>query len=471
MVVGEFTHETDLLVIGGGPGGYSAAFRAASNGIQTTIVEASKALGGVCLHRGCIPSKTLLHMAEVIASADHAREMGIEFGDPKINIKKAREWKQTVIDKLSRGLGAVAKKLKVEVIQGKARFEDGRHVALDESEVKRIKFKRAIIATGSVATKLPPSIQIDSAKVVNSRGVLELSEVPKHLLVVGGGYIGLELGTVSAALGSSVTVVEMLDSLLPGCDADLVKPLAKRLGSQLEEICLETRVTAMKETKNGIQVSFEGKNVPKRKTFDQVLVAVGRSPNTRELNLEAANVAITERGFIKVDAQFQTTSQRIYAIGDAIGDPMLAHKAIAEGKVLADQLAGKDAVFEPRCIPAVVFTDPEIAWTGLTENEAKKNGTPIEVKKMQWMASGRAMSMGRTEGLTKIIFDPKTERVLGVGMVGVHVGEMIAEASLAIEMGAVATDIALTIHPHPTVSELFSDVADLMASPGGTPAH
>ena len=470
MVVGEFTRETDLLVIGGGPGGYSVAFKAADNGIQTTIVESGPALGGVCLHRGCIPSKTLLAMAEMLSLPDHAAVMGIEFAKPKIHPDQVNAWKQQVIDKLARGLGSSARRRKIDIIRGTARFEDARHVALTDGEVRRIKFKRAVIATGSRPVHLG-DIQIDDPRVVDSTGALQLERIPKTALVVGGGYIGLELGSVLAAMGSTVTVVEMLDGLLPGCDADLVRPLAKGLNKAFAQICLNTRVTGMSATKTGIKVGFDGKNVPQRKTFEQVLVAVGRRPNGDAINASAAGIKLTDRGFIEVDAQFRTQNPRVYAIGDIIGDPMLAHKAIAEGRVLGNILAGTETVFDARCIPAVVFTDPEIAWAGLTESEAKSAGVPIEVRKVQWAASGRAVAIGRTDGLTKIIFDPQTQRVLGVGLVGPHVGEMIAEAVLAIEMGAVAADLALSVHPHPTVSELVSELSDAMMSPGSGPAH
>ncbi len=469
MVVGEFSSETDLLVIGGGPGGYSLAFKAAGRGIQTTIVESNGPLGGVCLHRGCIPSKTLLHVAELVSTPERAADLGIEFAKPKIHLDQVNAWKKKVIDKLSRGLGATAKKLKVEVVKGVARFEDPRHVTLEDSDTKRIKFKRCVIAAGSRPVELR-GIQIDDPRVVSSTGALALESIPKNALVIGGGYIGLELGTVMAALGTEVTVVEMLNTLLPGCDPDLARPLIKRLEKQFAEIALETRVTGMKDKKNGVEVSFEGKNAPKRKTYEQVLVAVGRRPNGDTLDVDKAGVQLTERGFVKVDDHFRTSNPRVYAIGDIIGDPMLAHKAIMEGKVLADILAGEDTVYDVRCCPAVVFTDPEVAWVGLTEAEAKEKGVEVAVKKMQWVASGRATAIGRTDGLTKILFDPESQRILGVGLVGPHVGEMIAEAALAIEMGAVATDLSLTIHPHPTTSELMGEVADLMM-PGGVATH
>ncbi|NOT02942.1 MAG: dihydrolipoyl dehydrogenase [Phycisphaerales bacterium] len=460
MVVGEFTQDTDLLVIGGGPGGHSAAFRAAKLGIQTTIVESRGPLGGVCLHCGCIPSKTLLSIAELIAAAEHGKEFGVSFGKPKIELDGVRGWKNGVVDKLAKGLDSVAKKLGIERVKGLARFEDNKHVAITGGDVPRIKFKRAIVATGSKPIVLK-GIQIDSPRVWDSTSALTVEEVPKRLLVVGGGYIGLELGAVYATLGSEVTVVEMLDSLLPGCDADLVKPLAKRMEKLLHEICLKTRVVKMKDTGKTVEVDFEGESQPKEKQFDRVLVAVGRTPNTDGLGLERTGVKV-ERGFIQVDAQFRTADPKIFAIGDVIGNPMLAHKAIHEGHVCAEAIAGRNVLFDRRTIPAVVFTDPEIAWCGLTEAEAKSKGIKHEVRKMQWVASGRAVSIGRTDGLTKILFDPDSQRVLGVGITGAHAGEMIAEGALAIEMGAVATDLAETIHPHPTLSETVYEVAESM---------
>jgi dihydrolipoamide dehydrogenase len=459
MVVGEFTQESDLLVIGGGPGGYSAAFRAAQHGISTTIVEASPALGGVCLHEGCIPSKTLLHVNEVLHLIRSASQFGIESGKPKLNLDKVREWKESVRTKLASGLEGTAKRLGVERIQGRARFEDSKHVALQDSNVKRIKFRRAIIATGSSSIRLK-GIEADSPRLIHSTRALDLDSVPKSMLVIGGGYIGLELGTVYAGFGTEVTVVEMMPNLLPGADQDLVRPLARRMNDVLTEVCLETKVTGMKEAKDGLSVTFEGKNQPKRTKFDVVLVSVGRRPNTADLGLENTQVKVSDRGFIQVDEQMRTHDSRIYAIGDVVGDPMLAHKAYYEGRVCADVIAGLDAVNDARAIPAVVFTDPEIAWCGITEAEAKAQGKKVLVKKMPWGASGRAVAIGRTEGLTKVICDPETHRVLGIGICGVHAGEMIAEGVLAMEMGAVATDLASTIHPHPTLSEMMFEAAE-----------
>jgi len=462
MVVGEFTQETDLVVIGGGPGGYHAAFRAAAHGIPTVLVESMPSLGGVCLHRGCIPSKTYLAMTETLHTASISKEMGIDFGKPKLNLKEIRGWKEKVVAKLSSGLDAQCKKFGVEKVQGTARFEDGRTLALSGESNTHIKFKRAIIATGSKSMTLR-GVQIESPHVLTSRTALELADLPKSLLVIGGGYIGLELGQVYAGFGSKVTVVEMLPELMAGADRDLVRPLLKRLEDQFEEICTETKVVGMKEVKDGIELQFQGKNPPKSKRFDKVLVSIGRRPNTDGLEPAKAGVELNERGFIKVDQEFRTTAQRVYAIGDVIGNPMLAHKALHEGIVVADRLAGKNTVFEPRAIPAVVFSDPEIAWAGLTEAEAKQQGREVLVKKLPWSASGRAVAIGRTDGLTKMIFDKATTRLLGVGMTGPHVGEMIAESVLAIEMGAVAHDIASTIHPHPTLSETLFEVADMLA--------
>ncbi len=461
MVVGEFTQDTDLLVIGGGPGGYHAAFRAASNGIQTVIVDAETGLGGVCLHRGCIPSKTYLSLAETLHTAAMAKEMGIEFGKPKLDVNAIRAWKNQVVAKLVQGLDVQCKKYGVERIRGKAKFEDSKHVVLEDADVKRIKFKRAIIATGSRSIAMK-GIQIDSPRVLNSRAALEMADIPKTLLVIGGGYIGLELGQVYAAFGSRVTVVEMLPGVLPGVDRDLARPLLKRLEEEFEQICVDTKVTGMKEVKSGVELSFDGKNPPKSKLFEKVLVSVGRRPNSGALDLARAGVDVDQRGFIKVDSAFRTTSPKIHAIGDVIGNPMLAHKALHEGTVVADILAGKNAAFEPRAIPAVVFTDPAIAWAGVTETEAKEKNLDIVITKLPWSASGRAVSLGRTDGVTKLIFDRPSHRLLGLGIAGVHAGELIAEGVLAIEMGATAYDLETAIHTHPTLSETIGEAAGLM---------
>ncbi|MFQ5590765.1 MAG: dihydrolipoyl dehydrogenase [Phycisphaerae bacterium] len=467
MVVGELSQDTNLLVIGGGPGGYHAAFRAAANGIQTTIIDSMPLLGGVCLHRGCIPSKTYLSMVETMHSAAAVKAMGIQFGKPKLNLQGIRDWKRQVVKRLADGLDLLCKQHNVERVTGIARFDDDRTVTVQGGDVSRIKFRRAIIATGAKPTKLQ-GLQVDSPRVLDSRAALELEDIPQTLLVIGGGYIGLELGQVFAGFGSSVTVVEMTSGLLPGVDRDLVRPLLGRLKEQFNEICVDTKVTSMKERAGAIELGFDGKNKPERTRFDKVLVAVGRIPNSAELNLEEARVQVDDQGFVTVDSQFRTTSQRIFAIGDVIGNPMLAHKASHEGMVVADIIAGKDAVFEPRAIPAVVFTDPQIAWAGLTETQARLRKLDIIVTKLPWSASGRAVALGRTDGLTKLIFEKSSQRLIGVGLCGPHVGEMIAEGVLAMEMAAVAHDLVSTVHPHPTLCETISEAAGQLEGRGRT---
>jgi len=453
--------ETDLLVIGGGPGGYHAAFRAASNGIETLLIEAETILGGVCLLRGCIPSKTYLSIAETVHAAAACRDMGIEFGTPQLDIDAIRRRKEQVVSTLAGGLDKLSKKHKVNRLCGKARFLDGRHVAVAGSEGERVAFQRAIIATGSRSIRLE-GVQIESPRVLTSRTALDLADIPETLLVIGGGYIGLELGQVYAAFGSKVTVVEMLPNILPGVDRDLGRPLLRRLENDFEAICLETKVTSMKEVSGGIAFTFEGKNPPEPNRFDKVLVSVGRRPNSDDLSLENAGVDVDTHGFIQTDATFATTAENIYAIGDVIGNPMLAHKALHEGTAMADRLAGKDTVSQPRAIPAVVFTDPAVAWAGYTEAEAKEQGLDFVMKKMPWSASGRAVSLGRTDGLTKLLFEKDSQRLIGIGLTGPHAGEMIAEGVLALEMGATARDLARTIHPHPTLSETIGEAASLM---------
>jgi len=461
MTENDSIRETDLLVIGGGPGGYHAAFRAASNGIETLLVEAETTLGGVCLLRGCIPSKTYLSIAEAVHSAAACRDMGIEFQAPRFDIDAIRGRKEQVVSTLAGGLDKLSKKYKVDRLCGTARFLDSQHVAIEGSDVDRVKFQRAVIATGSRSITLK-GIQVESPRVLTSRTALDLADIPETLLVIGGGYIGLELGQVYAAFGSKVTVVEMLPNLLPGVDRDLGRPLLRRLEHDFEAICLETKVTSMKEIDGGIELTFEGKNPPESTRFDKVLVSVGRRPNSDDLCLESAGVEVDGHGFIQADSTFATTAENIYAIGDVIGNPMLAHKALHEGNVLADRLAGKDSVFQPRAIPAVVFTDPAVAWAGYTEAEAKEKGLDFVMKKMPWSASGRAVSLGRTDGLTKLMFEKDSQRLIGIGLTGLHAGEMIAEGVLALEMGATAHDLARTIHPHPTLSETIGEVASLV---------
>ncbi|MCH8969826.1 MAG: dihydrolipoyl dehydrogenase [Planctomycetes bacterium] len=461
MVVGEFTQEADLVVIGGGPGGYTAALRAAAQGQKVTLIDDNAQLGGVCLRVGCIPSKALLHVAEIMHLAETAGPKGLEFAPPKINLSAMRAHKSGVIDKLTGGIAGLCKNAKVEVLTGRAELEGSKQLRLHGGEIDRIKFRRAVIATGSRPIAVP-GISIDSPRVMDSTGALELEEIPKKLLIIGGGYIGLELGQVYAALGSEITVVEMLDQIMTGVDPDLARPLNRRLKEQFTGgIYVKTKVVKVSESGDGLKVDFEGDGAPTNTTFDRVLVSVGRRPNTDGLGLEHTSVKVNEQGFIEVDSQMRTADKRIFAIGDAVGNPLLAHKAIREGKVVADVLAGGSAEFDNVCIPAVVFTDPEIAWAGLTETEAKAQKLNIKVKKMPWGGSGRAVSMLRTNGLTKMICDADTGRVLGVGITGAHAGEMIAEAALAIEMGATAEDIAATIHPHPTLSETYQDTADM----------
>jgi dihydrolipoamide dehydrogenase len=453
----------NIAVIGGGPGGYAAAFLAADLGMKVTLIDREVNPGGVCLYRGCIPSKALLHVAKLIDESRHAKNWGIEFGEPKIDVARLRSFKEGVVNKLTGGLGQISKLRKVQYVRGDASFENSTtvRVAKADGHDQTLSFDRIIIATGSRPAVIP-SLKLDTPRMLDSTSALDLADVPATLLVVGGGYIGLELGTVYAALGSKVSVVEMTPGLLPGADRDLVLPLYKRLENSFEAILLNTTVTAVKEEENGIRVSFDGKDVKEReKVFDKVLVSVGRKPNSEIPGLDRTQVRIGQRGFIQVNKHLQTDDPAIYAIGDVVGEPMLAHKASHEGRTAVEHIAGHKVAFEPNAIPAVVFTDPEIAWTGLTETQAQKDGREIKVAKFPWAASGRALTIERTEGMTKLILDPATERVLGVGIVGVGAGELIAEGTLAVEMAAVAKDMALTIHPHPTLSETIMQSAEV----------
>jgi len=453
---------TRVAVIGAGPGGYAAAFHAADLGMQVTLIDAEPNPGGVCTFKGCIPSKALLHAAKVLDEAKHAGAFGVTFGKPSIDVDKLRSWKDGVVKKQTGGLGILAKARKVEFVQGRASIVDGKTLSVDTGKgERRIETDYIIIATGSRPSTVP-NVSIDSPKVLDSTTALELPDVPERFLVVGGGYIGLELGTVYAALGSKVTVVEMTDGLLPGADRDLAAVVAKRMETTCEAILLETKVTGVKDEKKGLSVTFEGKAAPQgAQTFDRVLVAVGRRPNSAIPGLDKTKVKVNQRGFIEVDGQRRTAEPSIFAIGDVVGDPMLAHKASHEAKVAVEAIHGHPTVFEPRAIPAVVFTDPELAWAGLTETEAKKQNLTVEIAKFPWAASGRATTLDRPDGLTKLVIDPETERVLGVGIVGSGAGELIAEGTLAIEMGAVAADLKLTIHPHPTLSETVMEAADV----------
>ncbi len=453
--------ECKLVVLGSGPGGYTAAFRAADLGVDTVLVERYASLGGVCLNVGCIPSKALLHAAAVIDEAAAMAAHGVTFGAPTIDIDKLRDFKSSVVGKLTGGLASMAKQRKVRTVQGIGNFVSPNEMEVQTAEgTKLIRFENAIIAAGSQSVKLP-SFPWDDERIMDSTGALELKDVPKKLLVVGGGIIGLEMATMFAALGSEVTVVEFMDQLIPGADADLIKPLAKRLGERLKGMHLKTRVVDAKATNKGIEVSYEGDSMPETTVFDRVLVSVGRSPNGGKIGADKAGVAVTDRGFINVDSQMRTNVDHIFAIGDLVGQPMLAHKATHEAKVAAEVVAGLKSHFDARVIPSVAYTDPEIAWVGVTEREAKEKGMKVGLGKFPWAASGRAIGMDRTEGLTKLIFDEETHRVVGGGIVGVHAGDLIAEIALAIEMGSEAADIGLTIHPHPTLSESIGMAAEV----------
>ncbi len=453
--------ECKLVVLGSGPGGYSAAFRAADLGVDTVLVERYATLGGVCLNVGCIPSKALLHAAAVIDEAASMAAHGVSFGAPKIDIDKLRGFKSKVVGQLTGGLTSMAKQRKVRTLEGNGNFVSPNEMEVQTKDgVKLVRFEYAIIAAGSQSVKLP-SFPWDDERIVDSTGALELKDVPKKLLVVGGGIIGLEMATVYSALGSEVTVVEFMDQLIPGADADLIKPLAKRLGGKLKGVHLKTKVVEAKATAKGIEVSYEGDSIPEATLFDRVLVSVGRSPNGGKISADKAGVAVTDRGFINVDTQMRTNVPHIFAIGDLVGQPMLAHKATHEAKVAAEVVAGQKSHFDARVIPSVAYTDPEIAWVGVTEREAKEKGLKIGVGKFPWAASGRAIGIDRTEGFTKLIFDEATHRIVGGGIVGVHAGELISEVALAIEMGSEAADIGLTIHPHPTLSESIGMAAEV----------
>jgi dihydrolipoamide dehydrogenase len=444
--------KTQTLVLGSGPGGYTAAFRAADLGQQVTLVERGESLGGVCLNVGCIPSKALLHAAKVIDDAQFMTEHGINFGTPKVDIDKLRSWKDSVVKKLTGGLKALAKQRKVEVVQGEGKFIDSHKLSVKTANGEQIiEFQNAIIAAGSEPVRLP--FLPDDPRIIDSTGALELKDVKGDMLVLGGGIIGMEMATVYAALGAKITVVELMDMLIPGADKDVVQPLFKRV-SKHYKILLKTKVTKVEAKKDGLYVTFEGEQAPKEPVrFDRILAAVGRRPNGKLIDAEKAGVKVDERGFIPVDKQLRTNVSHIFAIGDVVGNPMLAHKASNEARVAAEVIAGKKHYFDPRCIPSVAYTDPEIAWVGLTENEAKEKGINYGKGVFPWAASGRSLGMGRDEGMTKLIFDNATHRILGAGIVGPNAGELIAEIGLAIEMGCDAEDIALTIHPHPTLSE------------------
>ena len=451
----------EVMVLGSGPGGYTAAFRAADLGKQVVLVERYPVLGGVCLNVGCIPSKALLHAARVISEAEEMSHFGIAFGKPKIEIAKLRDWKDGVVDKSIRGLAGLAKQRKVQVVQGVGKFTSSRMIELKTPDgVKKVSFDYAIIAAGSSVSRIP-GFPYDDPRLMDSTGALELEDVPKRLLVIGGGIIGLEMATVYDAIGSKVTVVELLDGLIPGADRDLIRPLHKRIEKRYEGIYLNTKVTKLEAQKDGLKTAFEGVNAPKPQVYDRVLLAVGRRPNGKEIDAQAAGVNVTDRGFIPADKYMRTNVPHIFAIGDIIGEPMLAHKASHEGKLAAEIIAGHKRAFDARTIPSVAYTDPEVAWMGLTETQAKAQGTEIEKAVFPWAASGRARATARDEGITKLIFDKNTKRLLGAGMVGPNAGELVAETVLALEMGADAEDIGLTIHPHPTLSETVFFAAEI----------
>jgi dihydrolipoamide dehydrogenase len=453
----------NIAIIGAGPGGYAAAFLAADLGMNVTLIDPEVNPGGVCLYRGCIPSKALLHVAKLIEESHDSKNWGIEFAAPKIDLARLRSWKEGVVKKLTGGLGILSKQRKVRYLQGRAGFENSTTVRVSKADgpAETLSFDRIILATGS-RPAIVPTLKLDTPRMMDSTGALNLDDIPGALLVVGGGYIGLELGSVYAALGTRVTVVEMLSGLLPGADRDLVAPLHKRLEKTFEAILLNTTVASVRDVSNGIRATLKGQDGKEQeKTFDRILVSVGRKPNSEIPGLEKTQVKVGPRGFIQVNKQLQTDDPAIYAIGDVVGEPMLAHKASHEGRTAVEAIAGHKVAFEPNAIPAVVFTDPEVAWAGLTETQAQKENREITVAKFPWAASGRAITLDRPEGLTKLIIDPKTERVLGVGIVGVGAGEMIAEGVLAIEMAALAGDVALTIHPHPTLSETIMESAEV----------
>ena len=451
----------ETVVLGSGPGGYTAAFRAADLGQKVIMIERHARIGGVCLNVGCIPSKALLHTAKVINDAAEMSEHGINFTKPQIDIRKVETWKNNIVDKLTGGLTALAKKRKVDILQGEASFTGSHTLDVETSDgVKTISFDNCVIAAGSRVTKIPV-FPNDDPRMMDSTDALDLADIPKKLLVIGGGIIGLEMATVYNALGADITVVELQGSLIPGTDQDIVKPLLKRIKEQYEAIYLNTKVVSIKALKDGLKVSFEGKDAPKTAVFDKILVAVGRTPNGKLINAEAAGIDVNQQGFIEVDAQMRTNIGHIYAIGDIVGQPMLAHKAVHEAKVAAEVISGHKSAFDPMTIPSVAYTDPEVAWMGKSEAEAKSEGIAYVKGAFPWAASGRSLSTGRDEGLTKALFDKETGRLIGAGIVGPNAGELIAEAVLALEMGADAEDIGMTIHPHPTLSETLGFAAEM----------
>ena len=457
MVMGDLVTEVDVAVLGGGPGGYSAAFRCAELGLETVVIEAGKRLGGTCLYEGCIPSKALLHVAAVLGEAERAKEFGVDFGEARISLDPLRKWKaERVVGRLSRGLASVAKAKGVQVIGGHGVFEDSRSIRIGGDEPQVVRFKHAVIATGSLPAQ-PPGLAIVSDRVMDSTAALEVPDIPERLLVIGGGYIGLELGQVYAALGSRVTLVEMTDGLLPGVDRDLVQPLSRRCEKLFAAIHLKSKVTALKETGGAIEARIEGQAA---QVVDRVLVAVGRRAASGSLGLETTRAKVTDLGFVTIDERCRTGDPHIYAVGDVTGEPMLAHRAMRQGKVAGECIAGRPSAFDNVAVPAVVFADPEVAWCGLMESQAQQAGRAVKIAKFSWAASGRAASIGRSDGLTKLVVDAASGRVLGVGIAGPGAGELIAEAALAIETAVTAEDLALTIHAHPTLSESLMEAAE-----------
>ncbi|MDP4193804.1 MAG: dihydrolipoyl dehydrogenase [Bacteroidota bacterium] len=456
-------NKTQLALIGGGPGGYAAAFLAADLGMQVTLIDLEKNPGGVCLYRGCIPSKALLHVAKLINETEESSKWGIEFSRPKIDLDKLRSWKESVVNKMTGGLGILSKQRKITYIQGRATFLNPKTLRIEKMDgaVEELSFDNAIIATGSLPTQIP-SLMLNSPRVIDSTGALALNDIPKNMLVVGGGYIGLELGSVYSSLGTEVSVVEMTPGLLPGADRDMVNILTKSISPKMKQVLLSTKVVMMEDIGSGIKVTFDGENLEqKEQIFEKVLVSIGRTPNAKGFGIENTAVQVDKRGFIKVNSRLQTDEPNIYAIGDVAGNPMLAHKASAEGKVAVENIAGHNVEFKPAAIPAVIFTDPEVAWCGLTENEARDKNIEVKVARFPWAASGRATTLDRNDGVTKLLMDPKTERILGMGIVGPGAGELISEGVLAVEMAAVAKDLALSIHPHPTLSETVMETAEV----------
>jgi dihydrolipoamide dehydrogenase len=464
----ELKDEAELLVIGAGPGGYVAAFRAADLGMDVTLLDLEKRPGGECLFRGCIPSKTLLFLAELLHDARRSGEMGINFGKPQIDLDRMRGWKDRVIDKLTNGLLTLSKRRKVRLLQGRAVFEASDRVRLENSEVSQIRFRHAILATGSYSTPFRDIPFMKGSRIIDSAGALELPDIPGSLLILGGGYVGLEMGTVYAALGSRVTVAVRGDRLLRGADPDLVDVLLSNLKGTFEAIYLNTKIASLKEREGGVDVKFEGGSDKAEQTFDRVLVAIGRMPNTGKIGLEKTKVRLNEQGFVVVDEQRRTTDEKIFAVGDVAGAPLLAHKAFREGKVAAEVIKGKPSAFDVQAIPAVVYTNPQVAWTGLTEEQARKENRNVRVERYLWKFSSRASTMNVSDGITKMIFSPESGRLLGMGICGPNAEGMISEGTLAIEMGAVARDIGLTIHPHPTLSEMVGETAELFT---GTVIH